>query len=346
MKLLIDILHPVHVHIFKNFIRTMKERGHEIIVTAREKDVTIALLRAYHIPYTLISRQQKGALSLGKEFLTRTWKLYHVVRKEKPDLLLGCMGPSIAVVGKLTGVPTYVFYDNESALVVNSFVQRIATKYITSSSYEKKIPGNHITYSGYQNLAYLHPKYFQPDKRVLEKAGISPTEPFFIVRLVSFESSHDLGVTGLSDQLGLCQRLEKYGRVIITSEKPLPAKFDKYRLALPAEDLHHLLAFAKICIGESATLAAEAALLGVPAIYVASSFRGYTNELERDYGLVYNFKDQQEAEKKIFELLQKKNLRKEWQKKREKLLSEKIDVTEWMVRLVENEITKTSSDVF
>lgn len=345
MKLLIDILHPVHVHIFKNFIGTMKERGHEIIVTAREKDVTIALLKAYHIPYTLISRQQKGALSLGTEFLTRTWKLYHLVRKEKPDLLLGCMGPSISVVGKLTGVPTYVFYDNESALLVNSFVQRIATKYITSSSYEKKVPRNHITYSGYQNLAYLHPSYFQPDKKVLEKANLSPTEPFFIVRLVSFESSHDLGVTGLSDQLGLCQRLERYGRVIITSEKPLPSEFDKYRLSLPPEDLHHLLAFATLCIGESATLAAEAALLGVPAIYVASSLRGYTNELERDYRVVYNFKNQKDAEKKIFSLLQQKNLRQEWAEKREQLLSEKIDVTEWMVRLAEGkakDFTETS----
>ncbi len=39
MRILVDIGHPAHVHFFKNFIWEMEKRGHEFIVTARDKDV-------------------------------------------------------------------------------------------------------------------------------------------------------------------------------------------------------------------------------------------------------------------------------------------------------------------
>ncbi|GAF87522.1 unnamed protein product, partial [marine sediment metagenome] len=59
--------------------------------------------------------------------------------------------------------------------------------------------------------------------------------------------------------------------------------------------------------------------------------RGYTNELEKDYGLVYNFEEQEAGMNQILYLLKKKNLRQEWQRKRRKMLSEKIDLTAWMI---------------
>ena len=35
MNLLIDIGHPAHVHLFRNFYREMREKGHNVLVTAR-----------------------------------------------------------------------------------------------------------------------------------------------------------------------------------------------------------------------------------------------------------------------------------------------------------------------
>jgi hypothetical protein len=40
--------------------------------------------------------------------------------------------------------------------------------------------------------------------------------------------------------------------------------------------------------GESATMASECAVLGVPAVYAADTGRGYTDEQEVRYGLVRN----------------------------------------------------------
>jgi predicted glycosyltransferase len=102
--------------------------------------------------------------------------------------------------------------------------------------------------------------------------------------------------------------------------------------------MHHLMAFAGLYVGESATMASECAVLGVPAIFIAKTGRGYTTEQERKYGLVFNFSDQQQdlAFDKMKELLAHRNVRQEWLGRRDRMLSEKIDVTEWMVDFVEN----------
>jgi predicted glycosyltransferase len=333
MKIIIDILHPAHVHLFKNFIWEMKKKGHKILVTARQKDVALKLLDAYRIKYIKISRIAKSKPGLLWEFISRNIKFYKIAKRFKPDVLMGAMGPTISLVGFLMGIPRVVFYNNEEARLTNFFVQPLATAFITSTSYEGKVKGKHITHNSYHELAYLHPKYFAPDKKVLRLAKVED-EKFFIVRFVSWQSSHDIGARGLQDRLGFIQSLEKHGKVVITSEKNFPG-LEKYQIKIPPQKMHDLLAYATLCIGESATMAAEAALLGVPSIYISNTMRGYTNELERDYQLVLNFTSQKKAMEKALNLLKDKALKEEWLEKRNKMLMEKIDLTEWMINFIE-----------
>ena len=44
MKVLIDINHPAHVHLFRNFAREMEESGNRVLFTTRKKDVAVDLL--------------------------------------------------------------------------------------------------------------------------------------------------------------------------------------------------------------------------------------------------------------------------------------------------------------
>ena len=60
MKVLVDIIHPAHVHFFRNAISELQKKGHEVAVTARKKDVTIDLLENYGIPFTCLSEVGKG----------------------------------------------------------------------------------------------------------------------------------------------------------------------------------------------------------------------------------------------------------------------------------------------
>ena len=50
MKFLIDINHPAHVHFFRNPIKLLIDRGHEVMVTSRDKEMALDLLEELGIP--------------------------------------------------------------------------------------------------------------------------------------------------------------------------------------------------------------------------------------------------------------------------------------------------------
>lgn len=81
MIILVDIGHPAHVHLFKNLIWSLKKKGHEVHITARDKEIVLQLLNNYKFDYTLISRSKKGLLNCGKEMIQRNYNLFNIVRK-------------------------------------------------------------------------------------------------------------------------------------------------------------------------------------------------------------------------------------------------------------------------
>ena len=100
------------------------------------------------------------------------------------------------------------------------------------------------------------------------------------------------------------------------------------------------MAQAALIFGESATMASEGAVLGVPGIYIDPVGRGYTDEQEREYGIVFNFthRQQEEAIKKAASILsayQKENRqqREKWKNIGKKIINDKIDVTQMVYQL-------------
>ena len=145
-------------------------------------------------------------------------------------------------------------------------------------------------------MTYLFPKYFVADYSKVEESFDSKRKNF-LIRFAQLAAWHDTGVTGLSDVVSerVIEILEPHGRILITSEVPLPAKYEKYRLNIPASDMHHALYFADMYIGDSQTMTAEAAVLGTPSLrfndFVGKL--GYLEELERKYGLTFGIKTSQ-----------------------------------------------------
>ena len=335
MRILVDILHPAHVHFFRNFYAEMKARGHDLLVTTRDKECAIELLERLCLPYELLSRQRPGTLRSLGELIVRTYRLTRVMRAFRPDVLTGIMGPSIALAGKLYGVPAVIFYDTEFATQSNWFTYPLAHSVCTPDCYSEVVRGTHRTYSGYHELAYLHPNRFQPDPGRLGAFGVSAGEPYSIVRFVSWEAVHDRRERGLSlhQKRTLVDLLERHGPVLISSEGPLPNDLESRRAAGPVEDIHHLLAYAQMIVGESATMSSEAAVLGVPAIFIATTARGYIDDQERRYGLVRHFTEEQfeEAVRAVEGLFDGERPRDFGSRARQRLLEEKADVTEWMI---------------
>ena len=297
MRLLIDVLHPAHVHFFRHFLQEMGARGHDYLVLSRRKDVTTELLDAYGIAHRVISEQRPGRLRLAGELALRVGATSRSIRTFRPNVVMGLMGPSISVAARMHGVRTLVFYDNETTHRLNRIAARLANAWISPRGFRLEYGRKHLRYDGYHELAYLHPNRFTPEAGRLRAHGVDPERPFTLLRFVAWESIHDGGESGFSleGKRRAVELLSRLGSVYISSEKPLPPEFERYRLSLPVEDIHHALAFATLVVGESSTMASEAACLGTFAGFVSKSGRGVNDEQEARYGLVRNFNGGREA---------------------------------------------------
>jgi predicted glycosyltransferase len=198
-----------------------------------------------------------------------------------------------------------------------------------------------ISYEGYHELAYLHPDNFIPDKNVVRKY-FNPDETYFILRFSKLNAYHDTGIQGITDDFatGLIELLKSHGRIFITSEREYADKFNQFRINIDPIDMHHVMAFAKLYIGDSQTMAAEAGVLGVPFIRINDFVGriGYLNELEGDFKLGFGFKPEQinAVYSKVSELLTQPDLRDVWKERRQRMLSSKINVEKFMTWLFEN----------
>lgn len=337
MKILIDIGHPAHVHYFRNFIEMMTKNRHIIQVTSRDKEVTFDLLRKYNIPFT--SRGKGGKGLFGKIFyiLYADLKLIRIGLNFKPDILLSFASTYAAHASFFLRKPHIAFDDTEHSKY-EIFLYRPFTKTILNpQSFKKDFGKKQIRFKGFMELCYLHPKYFNPDNSVLIQLKLNESEPFVLLRFVSWNASHDLGETGFSSEakIKLVKKLSQQIKVFISSENSLPEELEQYRLLVSPEKLHDVLYYSALYIGEGATTASECAMLGTPAIYVNSLSAGTLEEQER-LGLLYSFRNPEGVLEKALEILNTPEFKSENRIRWNNMLKQTIDVTAFIVWFVEN----------
>ena len=121
-------------------------------------------------------------------------------------------------------------------------------------------------------------------------------EKLSIWRFVSWNASHDRGHTGMSMEYKIkaVKQISQYSRVLISSEGEVPKELERYRIKLSPDKIYDIMAYASLVYGESSTMAEEAAMLGVPSIYYNNKSTYYTRHLEKQYGLIYNFRESEE----------------------------------------------------
>lgn len=333
MRFLIDVNHPAHVHLFRCVANLWLERGDAVLFTATDKDVTVPLLESYDLPHEVLYKRGSGKVELAKELAVRTLRLARVCRSFQPDVILSMGSPTAAWAGFLTRHPHVAFEDTEDSIgqiwLYLPFTQYVLVPVCFMRDFGPKM----IRYAGSNELAYLHPKRFLPNPIKIDP--LRSNEKFFVVRYVSWDASHDKGEGGLSAEgkRDLLALLKQYGRVVLSVEKQAPVllgKDGKPDLPLPADSMHHLLAFATMYIGEGVTAASEAAILGTPSLLINTREVGYIKEQAEVYHLTYRFEDEASAFDKIRKLLAQPDLRNVWQLRREVLLRDKIDVTGWL----------------
>ena len=345
MKYLYLISHPAHFHMFKYSMKELERRGHEIIAVIRPKDVLEQLCIDYGLNFIKIkSRPNKfGLLGLGVALIDKDFQLLKIVNEHKPDLLLGSDG-TLARVGSWKGIPSFEFNEDDAeaiklyAITSFPFYSNIVCPEVTSAWLWNK---KKIGFNSYHELAYLHPNQFTPDKIVVKKY-FNPEEPYFIIRFAKLTAHHDTGITGITTAIAskIIGMLKPHGTIYITSERELEPEFEQYRIQINPLDMHHVMAFADIYIGDSQTMAAEAGVLGVPFVRF-NDFVGrlsYLNELENKYQLGYGHKtnDPEGMYASLKKLINITNRKEIFATRRKVMLEEKIDYAKFQTWFIEN----------
>jgi len=345
MHYLFYLGHPAHFHLFRNTIQTLKLRGHKISLLIKKKDILEDLLKLCEIPYLNILPEGRGDSKTGLAIgvLKRDIRLFRFCLNNRPDLMIGT-SVEIGHIGTILNIPSLnVNEDDANCVPMYSKLGYPFSSYILSPSVCKngRWEGKSIKYEGYHELAYLHPTVFMPSKEVLLRY-LTKEEPYSLIRFAKLNAHHDKGVKGITADIArnLILVLEKFGKVFITSERQLEPEFESYRISINPIDIHHIMAFAQVYIGDSQTMAAESGVLGVP-FFRFNDFvgrLGYLNELENKYELGYGIlpSNPEILYTKVEEVLQMKNRFNTFQSRRQTMLNDKIRLSGFLTWFIEN----------
>lgn len=361
MNILIDIVHPAHVHLLRNFYHEMVGRGHKVVVTCKHIPSAMQLLDMYGIPYIYLGEKKDNIVLKALEQVWYNMKLLRIARREKCTI---AVGSSITLAHIAALSKWSLFRKRINAILLDDDddeVEPLYAKYghpfadvVLSPQNTPRVTKKVIYYPAYHELAYLHPNRFTPDPSVLDDAGIHyerdtkgnvvNVEPYFVMRFNAFKAHHDVGVVGLTieNKRRMVQLLSQHGKVFITTERNIDEEFQPYQLRVPQDKVHSLLYYATMFVGDSQTMTSEAAVLGTPSIR-CNTFVGrihYLEEEEHRYHLTYGFRPENNEAMfaRVNELLAMGTaaLKAEWAKRRAVLLSEKIDYTAFLTYFIES----------
>lgn len=343
MNILFFTAHPAQVHNFRGLKNELELKGHKIHWIATNKDISCYLLDYYGINYNLVKKPGKSIISKTIILLRNTKYCLHFIRNHNIDIIISRVSPYAALAGFLSGIPHIALADTESSGIYNNIFSKFVSALLTPCSFKKELRSDQIRFDGNIELFYLHPNRFSPVSKseVSEWLGISPNDPYIIMRFVAWDAHHDKGLTGYSheNKIRAAEELSKYAKVYISSEKELPEELIQYKINTAPERIHDVLANASLFLGESATMASECAVLGTPAVFLDKIGRGYTDE-EGQYDLVYNFCNSPEEQLKSIikgvNLLKDPCLKERMNKNRKEFLHNKIDVTCFMLWFIED----------
>ena len=352
--------HPAHFHLYKNVIKNLKTDGYEVDVLIKKKENLEQLLKNSGIPYHNILREGRKDTKLGMALgvIKRIWRLFGFILRRRPLLLTGTSVEN-SYIGPLMRIPVVYCGEDDAAVIplqAKMCYPGADTILTPDVCDDGKWNSKTTSYPSYHELAYLHPNHFTPSADIVREQGINPDKPYAIMRFVKLKANHDDNVQGINLQvaLRLIEIMKPHMDIYITSERPLEPELEPFRIQINPIYMHDVMAYASLYIGDSQTMAMEAAVLGVPAIrfndFVGKI--GVMAELEDGelngkripcynlgIGILASEKDAVERLCKTVQAvmaMQPAKRKELWQARRQKMLAEKIDYAKFLTWFIEN----------
>jgi len=320
MKVIFELHHPKHYYQVKHIYHKFDD----YLFVIKSKDILEELLISEGVDYVKIGDVKAGIVNKLTNSVGLMASFFKVIRSFKPDVIFSKASPYSTLLSSFFSYKTIITPDSEVVALTNKFVSKLSDLIITQHCFELDFGKKHVKLDTFFESCYLHPDYFRPNPGILLEHGINPDQKIILLRFIGWDANHDIGKSGLPDQekIELVKKLESYGRVIISSEKKLPAVLEEKKFNAPPNVMHQLMYHSSLYVGDSQSMATEAALLGTPAIR-CNSFVGPDDMsnfvfLEKELNLLFNFSIIDMAIDKAFELLENQDSKSLWANRKAK----------------------------
>jgi len=309
MNALFFLVHPSKYHLFKNTFELFNKNGHSYDIIISNKEVLSDLLKSGGYKHHDIFPNGRRIDFLPNKLnavinLFRTlWRLSKATKNKKYDIFI--TDDVLTILGRIKRVPSIAFTDNDlSTVPLVKLIFRAATRIIAPATTKlDELEFKKISFKGSKAVAHLHPKYFIKSNEVFKTYSLSGKSIIFI-RLSKLNANHDShgnpGITN-NDLFEILKIVSDKFQVIISAEREIPSEFNHLKLKINPIDFDQVLANSAFFIGDSSTMAMEAAVLGVPNILINNIAKklGVLREMHEKYG-IHNYYDTFTSAKEYF----------------------------------------------
>ena len=337
MRYLFLVNTAAHAHTFKHTVRALEERGHDVLILARDYGCTTDILDYEGLSHEVYGKCDTTKFSLFTELPQHYYTLLPRARRFSPDVIFG-IGSYAAHAGAVTGARTVLVRDTETAGLDAKISVPFADAVITPYTFREDLGAQQYRFGGLMESAYLHPDVFERRIDIHEEMGLSPDEDIIVLRFNAWGSQHDIGKSGFShaQKERLIDRLSRHGRVFVSDEKVGDSpENDAVAYDLHPGHIHDLLDEASLLITDAHTMATEAGLLGTPSlrsnVFVGEDDMGNFVEMEKR-GLLENYREFDEMLDRAVELASDPGAEERWAARREEYVGGLANLSDLLLR--------------
>jgi len=274
MKVHFDITHPAHINLFKHAIQKLHEDSVSVQITAlnRGKLPVILFRELSGTPISIVGERPNTKFGvIWDSNLKRLLELFKVFKRESPDIVVSSGSISATIAARLNGVPSLLILDDPERVLATYFQLIGATKaYYPKMDMDIKYFRKKVSkFNALKQWAYLSPDLFKPNEESLKRYGLTAKEYIFIREV----STSSLNYSNQDPSL-----IAYYASVFPQNTKVVLSLEDKNARHLypkswiileePVEDIHSLIYFSQCMVSSGDSMAREAAMMGVPSLYV------------------------------------------------------------------------------
>jgi uncharacterized protein len=290
MRVWIDITNSPHVLFFRPLIRILRERGHEVDVTAREYAQTLELLALHGIEHTVVGHHG-GASTLGKAraMAERLPALRRFAHGRGFDVALAHGSYDLTLAARSLGIPSATTFDYEFAWLQHQLGCRSATRVVVPEAIPPERLARYGVGKKLRRYAGLKEDYYladlEPDPAVLDQLGVDRERVLVVLRPPPDVSLYHRHANPLFPETlrALGGRDDVHAVVLprIAGQRDFVRGLGLPSVIVPdhAVDAQSLIALADLVVSAGGTMNREAVSLGVPVYTVFGGRLGAVDEL-------------------------------------------------------------------